>query len=894
MRYRVSAIGVNFTFQLFLLLCLPLPSVAATLLSPSAPRVSDTLINTVPYTLASGETVFTLATKYHLTLEQLKKLNQFRSFSKPFTQLGAGDEIDIPRTESLFLKSRDLPAPLPARQYEEKLARGLQQGGTVLSGNNTGSAVTRMAHSAVVGEVSNATQQWLDQFGTARVQLNTHDDLSLRGSSVEVLAPLHEGKKSLLFSQLGVRNQDGRNTVNIGVGVRTRHNDWMYGTNTFFDNDITGNNRRMGVGVEAWTDYLKLSANSYFGLTDWHASRDVADYNERPASGYDLRTEAYFPGYPQLGGKLMYEKYRGNEVALFGKDNRQKNPHAVTAGINYTPIPLLTVGAERRAGKGGNRGSSINAQLSYRLGESWQSHLTPSAVASHRTLAGSLYDRVERNNNIVLDYKKQALIHLTLPEKITGGAFEIINITAQTTTQYGLNRIDWDTTSLVAAGGVILLTAQRMTIKLPPYQLIRNNSNIYTLGAIAYDNQGNASNRSTTQIVVTEQSINDVNSTTQVSPPEIPADGVAVSQITVRLNDENSQPVQGMSAQLALNLRFTPDTVSPASSPHLTPLTETAAGVYSSRLTAGFATGDAIIVPSIAEQFLTSVNLKLTANTHAVSPDNSSLSVTPDNIIADGIQSSTLTFTAQDSQHNPVKGLTVTFDVAGVSGVTVSAVTDNNGRYSAQLSGISAGTATVVPVVNGGVIAGVSANIVLMADNNIAAIDLAVTTEGSLADGIATNRVQATVTDRHGDPVSAATVAFEANNGAIITPSVVTDAQGRVVATLTNMNAGVTTVTASAHGQRQQIDTSFVLATPISLVVYRNGMELTTPPVVDDILQAVAKCSPMPCNGIPVSFQWEVESSAGSGMFIAIPGATSETLRVTKNVQKRALRVASH
>lgn len=113
MRYRVSAIGVNFTFQLFLLLCLPLPSVAATLLSPSAPRVSDTLINTVPYTLASGETVFTLATKYHLTLEQLKKLNQFRSFSKPFTQLGAGDEIDIPRTESLFLKSRDLPAPPP-------------------------------------------------------------------------------------------------------------------------------------------------------------------------------------------------------------------------------------------------------------------------------------------------------------------------------------------------------------------------------------------------------------------------------------------------------------------------------------------------------------------------------------------------------------------------------------------------------------------------------------------------------------------------------------------------------------------------------------------------------------------------------------------------------------
>ncbi|EEP95444.1 hypothetical protein yaldo0001_6420 [Yersinia aldovae ATCC 35236] len=70
----MSAIGINFTFGLFLLLCLPLPSVAATPLLPPASRVSDTLINTVPYTLASGETVFTLAKKYHLTLDQLKKI----------------------------------------------------------------------------------------------------------------------------------------------------------------------------------------------------------------------------------------------------------------------------------------------------------------------------------------------------------------------------------------------------------------------------------------------------------------------------------------------------------------------------------------------------------------------------------------------------------------------------------------------------------------------------------------------------------------------------------------------------------------------------------------------------------------------------------------------------
>ncbi|HDL6960689.1 TPA: inverse autotransporter beta domain-containing protein, partial [Yersinia enterocolitica] len=170
-------------------------------------------------------------------------------------------------------------------------------------------------------------------------------------------------------------------TVNIGAGVRAFLPNWMVGANTFFDNDLTGKNRRVGVGAEAWTDYLKLSANSYFGTTDWHQSRDFADYNERPANGYDIRAEAYLPAYPQLGGKLMYEQYRGEEVALFGKDNRQKDPYAVTAGLNYTPIPLVTVGAEHRAGKGSQHDSRINLQLTYRPGASWQSHIDPLAVA---------------------------------------------------------------------------------------------------------------------------------------------------------------------------------------------------------------------------------------------------------------------------------------------------------------------------------------------------------------------------------------------------------------------------------------------------------------------------------------------------------------------------------
>lgn len=40
-------------------------------------------------------------------------------------------------------------------------------------------------------------------------------------------------------------------------------------------------------------------------------------------------------------------------MALFDKDDRQSNPHAITAGLNYTPFPLMTFSAEQRRGKQG-------------------------------------------------------------------------------------------------------------------------------------------------------------------------------------------------------------------------------------------------------------------------------------------------------------------------------------------------------------------------------------------------------------------------------------------------------------------------------------------------------------------------------------------------------------
>ncbi|WP_035502227.1 inverse autotransporter beta domain-containing protein, partial [Hafnia alvei] len=270
--------------------------------------------------------------------------------------------------------------------------------------------VAESAQSTAGSFATNEMQSWLSQFGTASIELNVDNSGDWGNSAFDFLTPLYDSQQSMLFTQVGLRAPDGRTTGNMGMGVRTfYHKNWMFGGNVFFDDDFTGKNRRIGVGAEAWTDDLKLSANTYIGTTEWHQSRDFDDYNEKPADGFDLRVEGYLPAYPQLGAKLMYEQYYGDDVALFDKDNLQSNPSAMTTGINYTPIPLISMGIDYKRGQSAMSDTQFNLNLRYDIGRDWRDQISPTQVGVQRSLAGSRYDLVERNNAIVLAYQKKDL-----------------------------------------------------------------------------------------------------------------------------------------------------------------------------------------------------------------------------------------------------------------------------------------------------------------------------------------------------------------------------------------------------------------------------------------------------------------------------------------------------
>ncbi|MBD2815998.1 inverse autotransporter beta domain-containing protein [Xenorhabdus sp. Flor] len=315
---------------------------------------------------------------------------------------------------------------IPEHKLPNFIAGNIQIVSNVLS--SSPSALVEQAKSYALGKfnstIASETQKWLSQFGTAKINFAIDRKGRLENNSLDLLLPLYDNKADwLIFSQLGYRNKDSRNTINLGLGGRYFFQNWMYGLNTFYDHDLTGKNKRVGLGGEIWGDYIKLSANAYRRLSDWQISRYFEDHHERPASGYDINGEFFLPAYPNLGGKLSYEQYFGKNVTLFDRNTKQKNPSQVKLGVTYTPIPLITMGVNYKQGEGGRTETQFLANLNYRLGVPLGIQLSPNNVAAMRTLAGERYDLVERNNNIVLDHRKipiPATDFLMQPEKPKG------------------------------------------------------------------------------------------------------------------------------------------------------------------------------------------------------------------------------------------------------------------------------------------------------------------------------------------------------------------------------------------------------------------------------------------------------------------------------------------
>ena len=514
---------------------------------PVPAQIAIANANTVPYTLGALESAQSVAERFGISVAELRKLNQFRTFARGFDNVRQGDELDVPAQVSE--KKLTPPPGNSSDNLEQQIASTSQQIGSLLAEDMNSEQAANMARGWASSQASGAMTDWLSHFGTARITLGVDEDFSLKNSQFDFLHPWYETPDNLFFSQHTLHRTDERTQINNGLGWRHFTPTWMSGINFFFDHDLSRYHSRAGIGAEYWRDYLKLSSNGYLRLTNWRSAPELDnDYEARPANGWDVRAEGWLPAWPYLGGKLVYEQYYGDEVALFDKDDRQSNPHAITAGLNYTPFPLMTFSAEQRQGKQGENDTRFAVDFTWQPGSAMQKQLDPNEVAARRSLAGSRYDLVDRNNNIVLEYRKKELVRLTLTDPVTGKSGEVKSLVSSLQTKYALKGYNVEATALEAAGGKVVTTGKDILVTLPAYRFTSTpeTDNTWPIEVTAEDVKGNLSNREQSMVVVQAPTLSQKDSSVSLSTQTLNADSHSTATLTFIAHDAAGNPVVGL------------------------------------------------------------------------------------------------------------------------------------------------------------------------------------------------------------------------------------------------------------------------------------------------------------------------------------------------------------
>ncbi|MGT3378166.1 inverse autotransporter adhesin YeeJ [Escherichia coli] len=514
---------------------------------PVPAQIAIANANTVPYTLGALESAQSVAERFGISVAELRKLNQFRTFARGFDNVRQGDELDVPAQVS---ENNLTPPPgNSSGNLEQQIASTSQPIGSLLAEDMNSEQAANMARGWASSQASGAMTDWLSRFGTARITLGVDEDFSLKNSQFDFLHPWYETPDNLFFSQHTLYRTDERTQINNGLGWRHFTPTWMSGINFFFDHDLSRYHSRAGIGAEYWRDYLKLSSNGYLPLTNWRSAPELDnDYEARPANGWDVRAEGWLPAWPHLGGKLVYEQYYGDEVALFDKDDRQSNPHTITAGLNYTPFPLMTFSAEQRQGKQGENDTRFAVDFTWQPGSAMQKQLDPNEVAARRSLAGSRYDLVDRNNNIVLEYRKKELVRLTLTDPVTGKSGEVKSLVSSLQTKYALKGYNVEATALEAAGGKVVTTGKDILVTLPAYRFTSTpeTDNTWPIEVTAEDVKGNLSNREQSMVVVQAPTLSQKDSSVSLSTQTLSADSHSTATLTFIAHDAAGNPVIGL------------------------------------------------------------------------------------------------------------------------------------------------------------------------------------------------------------------------------------------------------------------------------------------------------------------------------------------------------------
>jgi len=209
-------------------------------------------------------------------------------------------------------------------------------------------------------------------------------------------------KNAFVFNQLGINRYDGRTTVNIGLGYRvlTLDNKWMFGGNVFYDHEFPNDHQRNGLGIEARSSVLRLSANSYSGMSDY--KKDKSGTDSKALSGSDAKVELALPYLP--GSKLTYRTFKWSGI------DGASDTKGYTVGLKGYLTNNLLFEAGRTNFTGTSTASSrdevcLSSRLNFFDDEPEKLYRISNKAYELTPLGSERYEPVERENRIIKQKK---------------------------------------------------------------------------------------------------------------------------------------------------------------------------------------------------------------------------------------------------------------------------------------------------------------------------------------------------------------------------------------------------------------------------------------------------------------------------------------------------------
>ncbi|MDE1492597.1 Ig-like domain-containing protein [Xenorhabdus bovienii] len=612
---------------------------------------------------------------------------------------------------------------------------------------------------------------WLNQFGNARISLPFDHAFSLKEAALDWVLPWYTTPAYTAFSQWGVKAGHGQTSTHLGMGYRYLGDNWLWGANAFWDAEWPVQHHRYSIGLEAWRDNFKLSANLYQRLSGWKTSRQVSDYDARPANGWDIRAEGGLPALPHWGGQVVFEQYYGQQVDLFGDSKRQHNPYSLTAGLTYTPVSLITLGADVRQGKHDHRDNRFTLALNYQLGVPLAQQLDPNAVAPLRSLTFRRTDFVNRHHDMVLDYRKQTLITLDFPAQLKGDAGKIITFTPRITSKYPLARLELRADELQQAGGrIVHQTPDKVMLFLP-----KAADKIIRLSGIVIDRHGNRSRPSETTLFIqqTETHVQVTANRTQAR-----ADGQDSVMYTVMMKDRNGEPVPDQT------VNWSSDKGELSQSTQKTDAQGLAAVLLSSHHD-----GEHSVQVSVGDNVTVALPVHFSAVLKPV------ITADKTQARADGQDAVTFTITVKDAAGVLISQQSVKWQTSRGKFLSSSSTTNNHGQATAALVSLPSGIAEVSVTIG---------EETLMASpvEFLPALTHTLICDKSTAIADGQDSVLCTIDARDAadQPVAGREIVWSTDHGQIADEQVITDSRGKAHAQIISRKTGVARIRADLSG----------------------------------------------------------------------------------------------